>query len=173
MSKKDDLDLGNQPVASSKKKLFILIAILVVVLIAGGVAAWLLLGGEPDGTGDAPKEHAEESAAPAAHGEESISYHALDPVFVASLPGKPRMLQVGIRLRLLSPEPLEFLERNAPMVRASVLSLLGAQDGQALKTREAKEKLRGELKDEINKLIRQYRGRGSVDEVFFSSFVMQ
>lgn len=169
MSKKDDLDLGSQPVASSKKKLLILIAIVAVVLIAGGVAAWLLLGGKEE-AGDKPPEHAEEAAA---HGEESVSYHALDPVFVASLPGKPRMLQVGIRLRLLSPEPLEFLERNAPMVRASVLSLLGAQDGQALKTREAKEKLRGELKDEINQLIRQYRGRGSVDEVFFSSFVMQ
>lgn len=172
MSKTDDLNLGSQPATGSKKKMIILLAILVLVLIAGGVAAWLLLGGKGE-DGDKPAEHAEEAAPAAAHGEETISYYALDPVFVASLPGKPRMLQVGIRLRLRYPETLEFLERNAPMLRASVLSLLSAQDGQTLKSREAKEKLRGELKEQINKLIQQYRGQGTVDEVFFSSFVTQ
>ncbi len=173
MAEEDDLDLNVEEEGGSKKKLIIIIAIAAVLLIGGGVAAWLLLSAdEPEAdaesTGD---KNQQEEAAKAEKGP--VAYHSLAPVFVANLTGKPRMLQVGLQVRIAYPELSGFLKHNAPALRHGILNLLSAQDGQTLKTLEAKEKLRREIKDEINKLIQKYAGPGEVDEVLFSSFVMQ
>ena len=175
MAEEDDLDLDVEEGGGGKKKLFIIIGIVAVLLIGGGVAAFFLMGGEDEeqtteeqaGAG----ESEEESGEPAVKGE--FSYVDMSPVFVANLSGKPRMLQVGLQLRVEYPELPAFLEHNAPAIRHSILNLLSTQDGQALKTREAKETLRDEIKEEINKLIDKYKGPGKVDEVLFSSFVTQ
>ncbi len=177
MAEEDDLDLDvEEEGGGGKKKLFIIIGIVAVLLIGGGAAAFFLMGGEDEQTTEeqaeaGESEAEEESGGPAVKGE--FSYVDMKPVFVANLTGKPRMLQVGLQLRVEYPELPAFLEHNAPAIRHSILNLLSTQDGQALKTREAKEKLRDEIKDEINKLIDKYKGPGKVDEVLFSSFVTQ
>jgi flagellar FliL protein len=95
------------------------------------------------------------------------------PVFVANLQGNPRMLQVGLEVRVHDPATGEFLARHDPALRHGILDLLSVQEGQALKAREGKEDLRTAIKDRINGLIEQYKGPGKVDDVLFSSFVMQ
>jgi len=92
---------------------------------------------------------------------------------VVNLPGSPRLLQVGLQVRIRYPELGEFLTHNDPALRNGVLNLLSGQDGQALKTREGKEQLRTALKTEINALVHRYKGPGEIDEVLYSSFVMQ
>ncbi len=173
MAEEDDLDLNIAEEGGSKKKLIIIIAIAAVLLIGGAVAAWLLLSGD-DEVADpeqAGEQSQQEETVQAEKGD--MTYHDLAPVFVANLVGKPRMLQVGLQVRIAYPELAGFLVHNAPALRHVILNLLSAQDGQVLQTREAKEKLRGEIKDEINKLIVKYKGPGEVEEVLFSSFVMQ
>lgn len=172
MAEEDDLDLDVEGEGTSKKKLIIIVAGAAALLILLGVAAWLLLGGEdeesdPEQAGEAQQEEAVQ----ALKGE--MSYHDLSPVFVANLAGNPRMLQVGLQLRIAYPELKGFIDHNAPALRHTIIDLLSAQDGQALRTREAKDKLREEIKAEINNLIKKYQGPGEVDEVLFSSFVMQ
>jgi flagellar FliL protein len=100
-------------------------------------------------------------------------YHDLGAAFIANMVGKPRMLQVGLQVRSYYPTLSEFLKHNDPALRHAILNLLSTQDGQALKSLEGKDKLREDIKQEINKLINRYQGPGEVDEVFFSSFVMQ
>ncbi len=173
MAQEDDLDLNVEEEGGAKKKWIIIIAIAVVLLIGSGVAAWLLLSGddEVDDPERAGEQSRQEETVQAEKRE--IAYHDLAPVFVANLTGKPRMLQVGLQVRMAYPELAGFLEHNTPALRHVIINLLSAQDGQVLRTREAKEKLRGEIKDEINKLIAKYKGPGEVEEVLFSSFVMQ
>lgn len=165
----DDLDLDIEQAGAPKKKLIIIIAAAAVLLIGIGVAGWLLLSGDEDEAAeDAVAEQLEEQVE-----RGPVAYHDMSPVFIASLPGKPSMLQVGLQVRIYDPELTQFLSYNDPALRHAILNLLGAQDGKILQTREGKEALRGALKEEINALIKKYQGSGEVDEVLFSSFVMQ
>lgn len=164
------------PASGSKKKLIIISAAALVLLAAIGGGVWyFFLRAAPagaDGHGDAKgAAHKEE----AAHADEHahVSYLALEPMFIANLQGKPSMLQVGLRLRIKVTGLEDLLKHHDPMVRHTVLSLLAAQDGQSLKNRDAKEKLRADIKAELNKLIKKVDGKGEIDEVFFSSFAMQ
>jgi flagellar FliL protein len=174
MAEEDDLDLNVEEEGGSKKKLFIIIGIAALLLIGGGVAVWSLLGGDDGEQAEeqvAAGESEDASAEAALKGD--VSYVDMSPAFVANLSGKPRMLQVGLQLRVMYPELPAFVEHNAPAIRHAILNLLSVQDGQALQTREAKDRLREEIKAEINKLIDKYKGPGKVDEVLFSSFVTQ
>jgi len=173
MAKKaDDLELG-VPADAAKKKLMIMVAIgVLVLLIGGGVTAWLLLRGDHAGA-DKGRAQAEHSAPPARAPQGPVTYQELAPVFVANLPGQPSLLQVGLQVRIRYPELGEFLKHNDPALRNAILNLLSSQDGQTLKTREGKEQLRAALRTAINAVIHSYRGPGEIDEIFYSSFVMQ
>jgi flagellar FliL protein len=174
MAKEDDLDIGAEEAGGSKKKLIIIIAIAALLLIGGGVAAWFFLsGGEEEENAEqaAQEQAAQEQEVLVEKGE--VAYHDMSPVFVANMVGKPRMLQVGLQVRTYYPALTEFLKHNDPALRHSILNLLSTQDGQALKTLEGKDQLREQIKEAINKLIDRYKGPGEVDEVLFSSFVMQ
>jgi len=168
--KDDDLELGDDA-GTSKKKLIIIIAIAAVLLIGGGVAAWLLLSGGDEEESESEETAVEEQAPAAPKGD--VTYHDLAPVFVANMVGKPRMLQLGLQVRMYYPQLADFLKHNDPALRHAILNLMSAQDGQTLKTREGKDQLRRQIKEEINALIGKYNGPGEVDEVLFSSFVMQ
>lgn len=174
--KDDDLDLGVEEGGGSKKKLIIIIAIAAVLLIGGGAAAWFFLSGDDEAAEEQTTEEGasaeEEEAAPAAEKGE-ISYHDMSPVFVANMIGKPRMLQLGLQVRIYYPALADFLKHNDPALRHIILNIMSAQTGEELKSREGKDKLRERIKEEINKLISKYKGPGEVDEVLFSSFVMQ
>ncbi len=174
MAEEDDLELGAEEQGASKKKLIIIGGAALLLLIAIGVGAWLFLSGDDE------EEAADGEESGGAKQEEQVvvekgpvTYHDMSPVFVANLQGKPALLQVGLQARVYYPELAEFLKHNDPALRHSILDLLGAQDGKALQTREGKEALRAAIKDKINELIKRYKGTGEVDEVLFSSFVMQ
>ncbi len=171
MAEEDDLELGEEQ-GASKKKLIIIGGGALLLLIIIGVVAWFLLSGDEEeaaeGEGAAQQE---EQVVVVDKGP--VSYHDMSPVFVANLPGKPAMLQVGLQVRVYYPGLAEFLKHNDPAMRHAILDLFSAQDGKALQTREGKEALRGAIKAKLNELIEKYKGPGEVDEVLFSSFVMQ
>jgi flagellar FliL protein len=172
MAEEDDLELGDDDPGASKKKLIIIGGGILLLLIGIGVAAWLFLAGDEEDAADAEGGGAaQEEQAPVEKGP--VTYHDMGPALVANLQGKPAMLQIGLQVRVYYPELAEFLKHNDPALRHSILGLLGSQDGKALQTREGKEALRSAIKDKINDLIKKYQGTGEVDEVLFSSFVMQ
>ena len=51
--------------------------------------------------------------------------------------------------------------------------LFSSQDPQALNTRDGKEKLRDETLSEVQKVLKRETGSPGVENVFFTSFVMQ
>jgi flagellar FliL protein len=165
----EELDLGEEK--KSKSKLIIIIAIAVLLLIGGGLAAFFLLGGEEqaheDGTGETQEdEQPEVEQGPAL-------YLEIKPPFVVNLPGKPSLLQVGVSIRVYSEPVAEFVRHNDPMIRHHLLNLLSTKDAKSLKTREAKEALQAEMLEALNHVVKELNGPGEVDEIFFTSFVMQ
>jgi flagellar FliL protein len=162
-----DLDLGEEKSAS--KKFIIIGAIVAVLLIGGGVAAYFLLSGdeEPESEEVSVEETAvEEEKGPA-------QYHQMEPPFTINLSGRPRLMQIGLSVRVHSAEMVEFLKHNDPMIRHHLLNLIQASDAKALKERAGKEALQQQLRDELNRIAEELSGPGEVDAVFFTSFVMQ
>ncbi|MCW8882540.1 MAG: flagellar basal body-associated FliL family protein [Sedimenticola sp.] len=164
----EDLDLGAENGAGSKKKLIIIIAGVLLLLMISGGAAFFLLGGEEeviegDGQADVVQEQL------------PAIYHPLDPVFVVNLPpgGKARMLQIGVQVMARDPEVIAFVKNNDPMLRHNLLSLFSSQRDAALRDRKGKEKLQSEVFSTINKIIKDQKGPGEIEAIFFTSFVMQ
>jgi flagellar protein FliL len=161
----EDLDLGEEK--KGKSKLIIIIAIAVLLLAGGGVAAFFLLSG-----GDEAADETAE-AVPQAVEKGPAQYIDFNPPFVVNLPGKPSLLQIGVSVRVYSEPLAEFIRHNDPMIRHHLLNLLSSKDAKSLKTREAKEALQAEMLNELNKVVKELKGPGEVDGVFFTSFVMQ
>ncbi|TVO76297.1 flagellar basal body-associated FliL family protein [Sedimenticola selenatireducens] len=166
----EDLDLGAENGGGSKKKLIIIIAGVILLLVIGGGAAWFLLGGEDEsaeGEGVESEEVVQEQL--------PAIYYPLNPVFVVNLPpgGKARMLQIGVQVMARDPDLIAFVKNNDPMLRHNLLSLFGNQKDSALRDRKGKEKLQSEVFKTINQILKEQKGPGEIEAVFFTSFVMQ
>lgn len=145
-----------------KKKLIMIVG--AVLVIAGGAGgAWFMT----------------QSHAPA-HGKPApkpvvVQYIPLDPAFVVNLADdtEGRFLQLEIQLMSKDAAATELIERHAPLIRNRLLLLFGQKKYEELLSREGKEKLQAEALAEIKKIFKEQAGRGVIDAVYFTSFVMQ
>jgi flagellar FliL protein len=58
-------------------------------------------------------------------------------------------------------------------IRSAVLMVLADQDSFALQTPEGKKALQKQLKDAINQVLISKEGFGGIDDVYFTSFIIQ
>ncbi|WP_428603161.1 flagellar basal body-associated FliL family protein [Sedimenticola sp.] len=163
----EDLDLGAENAAGSKKKLIIIIAAAALLLLISLGLGWYLFGGDEEAATDQEAEVVVEQL--------PVIYHPLNPVFVVNLPqgGKAKMLQIGVQIMARDPAVIEFVKHNDPMVRHNLLSLFGNQKDAALRDRKGKEKLQSEVLKTVNQILKDQKGPGDIEAVFFTSFVMQ
>ncbi len=156
-----------------KKKPILLIAIAALVLLGGGGgAAFFLMGNE-----DANAAVEEESVADA-EGEETLTeayYFSLDPPFVVNFSGtsRARFLQVSIEGLTRDSKVKEDITKHIPQVRNNIVLLLSSKTYDELSTQDGKKGLRKEVLKEIQKILEAETGKEGVEDVFFTSFVMQ
>lgn len=151
----------------SKKKL-IIIAAVAVCAIGGGSAFFFMSGGKQAAPeGKEAKEHVEKARA---------VYVKFDPPFVVNFEAKGvmRFLQVTLEIMTRDPTTAEKLKEHEPVVRNDLLMLFGNQTYETISTREGKDKLRGEAKAAVAKIIAREGGDAKqIEDLFFTSFVMQ
>ena len=157
--------------AGKKKWLIITLAAVLLLAVGGGVAAFFLLRGEePVDTSE--KQVVEQKT------EKVTLYHPLDPSFIVNFDSgggkRARLLQVSMTLLLSDERAVEFLKKHDPMIRNNILLVLSARDPEGLLTADGKEQLRLALLNEVKK-VRDTMGAftGGIDDLFFTSFVMQ
>ncbi len=176
----EDLDLGEEKEGGSKKKLIIIGGAVLLVLILGGAGAWFFMSGDDAAAPETAQ--AEENGGEQTDGGKNADaakgpamYHSLAPVFVVNLPPGTgaKMMQVGIDVMVRSPELLEIIKTNDPMVRHQLLNLFSSQDASSLRKRSGKEKLQAEVKAAIQKVVTDQGGSGDIEAVYFTSFVLQ
>lgn len=143
------------------------IIILLIVLAGGGAAAWYFLFSHDDTAVDGETSAAVSSGKP--------NYLEFDPGFVVNLddPDLMRYLQVDIQLMSRKSGVLADVEEYMPEIRNRLLLLLAQQKFETLVPREGKEKLQTEALKEVNAVLRENGIKDSVDELYFTSFVMQ
>lgn len=158
----DNTDASEAPAKKSKKKLFVILGVLVVLLGGGGAGAWYFTQHGESEAGEA--EEAEAAAPPI--------FLPLD-TFTVNLQDGEQYLQVDITLQMTDPAVVDVIKLHMPRVRSRMLSLLSSKHADELATTEDKKKLAQEILAQARQPFGS-KGKGQqVDDVLFTSFVIQ
>jgi flagellar protein FliL len=172
-----------------KLKKLIFFVILPLILVGGGVGAGvfaaskfgnhaapkldpnrpkLVLKEGEEGPTDLPPGHAPN---PAIY---KSTYYPMEQPFTSNLRDTDGYLQIGVGVSTFYDQKvLDHIKDSEMPVRSAVLEVLAQQSADALNTPEGKAALRKELKVAINRVLQQREGFGGVDDVYFTSFIIQ
>jgi flagellar FliL protein len=149
------------------KLVFIILGAL--LLIGGSIGGTLLIVGGDDETAAAEVSEEVEPS------RDDPSYVDLKPAFTVNLaPNDPvGFLQISMQVLTFNDDVAKDLEKHKPLIRNNLLVLFGQQSSAELRAAEGKERLQKSALDTVQKVINQHGSGGEVDNVFFTSFVMQ
>ena len=153
------------------------IARLIVIVLAsaigagaGGFGAVIAAGKLGLGGGAPDAGH----AAPAVVAAAPVEYLEIDTAFTSNLVDTGRYLQIRLSVSSTGgPEVVAAITRHKPALVSTVLSVLGECAENDVADRVSKDKLRARLKVAINETLRQKGVAPGIDEVFFTSLVVQ
>jgi flagellar FliL protein len=163
----------------SKKLLIIIIAAVVVLLGVGGTAAYFLMHKSADHVDE--EDVAAEQSGKKKKGEKEVppAYVAFDAFTVNLVPETgDQFLQLIISAEVADIIAGDRLKMYTPKLRNSVMLLLSGKKASELVTKEGKEKLAEEIRDEMNSIVEIPAVKGkpaqeAVKEVLFTSFIIQ
>ena len=150
-----------------KKLIFIIVG--VILLVGGSIGGTLLIVSGDDETAAAEvSEEAEPSRG-------DPSYVDLKPAFTVNLaPEDPvGFLQISMQVLTFNDDVAKEVEKHKPLIRNNLLVLFGKQSSAELRAAEGKERLQKSALDTVQTVINQHGSGGEVDNIFFTSFVMQ
>ena len=164
---KEDLDLDVEASEAPKKGggMTLIILAVVGVLVLGGVTfAALYFAGILGG---------DEAAAPVA--KAPPIYLPMEPPFVVNFDADAdvRFMQITLQVSARNQQVIDQVKEHGPAIRNGLVMLFSSQDPVTLNTRDGKEALRKQSLDEINKVLKEQSGLTGVENVYFTSFVMQ
>lgn len=176
-------------------KKIIIMAVAAIGLVGGGVAGGMFAAGhgatadahaekkeDPDRPKLVPKgEHGEHEgpppkgdSSPEDVGDYKATYYPMETPFTANLSDADGFLQIGLGVSTYYDEKvIENLKENDMPVRSAVLMALASESSDTLSTPEGKKHLQKVLTQTINGVLREKTGFGGIDDVYFTSFVMQ
>lgn len=107
---------------------------------------------------------------------EPAIYTPLDPPLVVSLTdsaGSSRYLQLTVQAMARNQEAIEDIRAHAPALRNSFLFLISDWTYENIATLEGKEQLRAEMLDGAKAILQANTGNPSIEEIYFTSLVVQ
>jgi flagellar FliL protein len=181
----EDEEEETTPAPAKKKGVlkWVLISVGLVVLVGVSVGTSIFFmrgmmhGGDTaqaEATADQPakeKETKSKSKGP----PKTAVYYKLDPPFVVNFQGQngSRFLQVTIELMTYDPDVVPAIEQHMPVIRNNLVFLLSSVNYDQISTLEGKQKLRSDTLAEIQRILKEKIGKPGVEEVYFTSIVMQ
>jgi len=177
-----DLDSGEEEAPKSSKKMLIIIISGVVLLIIVAVFGTLFLTGTFDEKSEQPEisqnTEGDDVAEPEDDNPEDLaelSYWPLEPPFVLNFEGKSkaRYMQVGLEVSVSNEKAFASVKKHMPVIRNEIVLLLSGQKYEEMVTPDGKEQLRAELIETINNILKQHKVKDGIDNIYFTSFVMQ
>lgn len=102
-------------------------------------------------------------------------YVPLEPSFIVNLQGHgpTRYFQTSVEVLTRDPAVEAALKRHLPIIRNDLVMLFSSKDAKDLASMEGKERLRAEALAAVKKVLESETGTAEVEQVFFTSFVMQ
>lgn len=151
------------------KKAIIGIVVLVNLALVIMVVLYVL-GIFPAKKADEPAEGAE-----AVEVQKVILFYAFNPPLVVNIQDgrKLRFMQIELQLLARSQDALDPIEALEPLLRHELIMLYSSIDGKTIKTAEAKDKLRLDSLELINKLLEQEGQKADIENVLFTKMIIQ
>jgi len=153
--------------SGGKKKLILIIAgaLLLVGAAVGGTL--MFVGGGSEATTELEVEPVVVKG--------DATYVDLKPAFTVNLdPEDPvGFLQISMQVLTHSSDVAAAIEKHKPLIRNNLVTLFSQQKSIDLRAPEGKEALQKSAVALVQKVIDEQGGGGEVDNVFFTSFVMQ
>ncbi len=84
-----------------------------------------------------------------------------------------RYLQVGVSVMAHDATMPETVKKHMPVIRNNLVMLFSSQTRQSIATREGKEKVRADAQSEVQKILAERTGKPVIEQLYFTSFVMQ
>jgi flagellar basal body-associated protein FliL len=102
-------------------------------------------------------------------------YFAFDPPLIVNFDDTQavRFLQLQIEVLLRDEHESELVKLHSPVIRNNLLMLMNGRDYKSLMSREGKEALRKECLVEVQRILKKETGKPVVEDLFFTSFVVQ
>jgi flagellar FliL protein len=149
-----------------KKLIFIIVG--VILLVGGSIGGTLLIVGGDETAETEVTQEVEVS-------RDDASYVDLKPAFTVNLaPEDPvGFLQISMQVLTFDDDVAEEIEKHKPLIRNNLVVLFGKQSSAELRAPEGKERLQKSALDTVQTVINKHGSGGEVDNVFFTSFVMQ
>lgn len=184
-------DTEKAPKKKGKGKKVMLLAGVLLLFGGGGAGLYAsqtgLIGGhspEPDRPQLVPREGVSEAEAqryfspvgdkrpdPAKF---QSTYYPLDENFTANLRDGEGFIQVALGVSTFYDERvIENLKRHEMAVRSAILMTLSDQDAMQMSTPRGKEALKVSLRAAVNDVLKKKESFGGIDDVHFTSFVIQ
>ncbi|WP_422344391.1 flagellar basal body-associated FliL family protein [Parasphingorhabdus sp.] len=174
-----------------KMKGIIVGLVAVAVLGGGGAAAGFYVAGIMGGEGDEPEDPnkpkiilkdgsavSEKEAKTAMPDQDAskftISYHQIEQPFTSNLYNSESFAQLSLAISTYYDERVfENVTTHQIAIRSAILMELGQQNPAELETPEGKVLLKKKLRDVINATLREKSGFGGIEDVYFTSLVIQ
>ncbi|MFY7904766.1 MAG: flagellar basal body-associated FliL family protein [Burkholderiaceae bacterium] len=131
-----------------------------------------------------PKEGASEAASAA--GPQKVSkaspelqrfqstYMELDKPLVSNMTGTRKVIQVNLAMMTHYDERVfQNAKKHEFALRSAALDVMRQTTEAELSEPDFRKKLAGKIRDELNKILVKYEDFGGIEEVFFTSFVVQ
>ena len=146
--------------------LLIIIAVVLVCMIGAGVGIYLFM----QKGGDAPAAESKQSAQQAAGAALSMGHViALEP-FIVNLAGNSRSyLKLSMSLEVSDPVLEEQIVSKMPRIQDTILFVLSSKTHDEIVTSEGKTVLKDELLTRLNSFV----VAGTIENIYFTSFVIQ
>lgn len=175
----------------SQMKLVIVGALALFVALVGAQVAVPLINGMIAGSrvaaaegedgeivladGDVAEEGVEEGEAEEEEPLAPALYTALDPPFVVSFEQEDgaRYVQMTLQAMARSEETIAAVKQHSPAIRNSVLFLVSGFELEALTTQAGKEQLRQDLLVAANEILVKNGVEENIEELYFTSLVIQ
>ena len=159
----------------SMKLIIIINVVVLLVLVAVGVVIFMMQG-EPvkdDAEVLADEEQPTESAANSE--VQKPIYISLNPPFIVNLENQEQISFLQVEMEVMTYEPTieEAMKVHAARIRGELLLLLGSKQFHEINNVEGKRKLSQEAITAIQKILTETGSNGTVEALYFTSFVMQ
>ena len=102
-------------------------------------------------------------------------YFAFDPPLIVNFDDGQavRFLQLQIEVLARDPKVVDAVKLHSPVIRNNLLMLMNGRDYRTLMNREGKEALRQECLKEVQRILAKETGKPGIEDLFFTSFVVQ
>lgn len=156
-----------------KKKKMLGAVVPVLAFVAGAGAGGAGAGIAIVQFGGAPTAHAK-APTPEPVPAGPLEYVPVDNAFTSNLADSGRYLQVKISLSTFGgPDAVAAIGKHQPAIVSAVLAALGEVRETDIENAKAKDALRDRLKVVVNNTLKSKGEPGGVEEVFFTSLVVQ